>query len=197
LHNVGSNNPDGVDIKKYKNPQGKPVDGVPFHPYYTVKDTFGFAIFLIFFVVVIFFIPDFFGLFLEQANFTSANSMQTPEHIAPVWYMTPYYAILRAIPNKLLGVLAMGMSIFILFLLPWLDRSPVLSIRYKGWMYKTALGLFVVSFISLGYLGLHEPTPGKLFLARIFTVLYFGFFILMPIYSKLDRTKPVPERVTY
>lgn len=197
LHNVGSNNPDGVDIKKYKNPQGKPVDGVPFHPYYTVKDNFGFSIFLIFFVVVIFFIPDFFGLFLEQANFTPANPMQTPEHIAPVWYMTPYYAILRAIPNKLLGVLAMGMSIFILFLLPWLDRSPVLSIRYKGWMYKTALGLFVVSFISLGYLGLHEPTPGKLFLARIFTVLYFGFFILMPIYSKLDRTKPVPERVTY
>jgi ubiquinol-cytochrome c reductase cytochrome b subunit len=197
LHNVGSNNPDGVDIKLHKGANGHPVDGVPFHPYYTVKDTFGLGVFLIFFAAVIFFVPGFFGYFLEPDNFIPANAMQTPEHIAPVWYMTPYYAILRAIPNKLLGVVAMGLSIFILLFLPWLDRSQVRSIRYKGWMSKTAIALFVVSFISLGYLGLHEPTPIKTILARLFTGIYFGFFLLMPIYSRLDKTKPVPERVTY
>lgn len=197
LHHVGSNNPDGIEIKKHKNDQGKPIDGIPFHPYYTVKDLFGLSVFLIFFAAVVFFIPDFFGLFLEPPNFIPANAMQTPEHIAPVWYMTPYYAILRAIPNKLMGVVAMGSSIFVLFLLPWLDRSKVKSIRYKGWMYKTALGLFAVSFLGLGYLGMHEPTPNKVFLARVFSILYFGFFILMPIYTKLDKTKPVPERVRY
>lgn len=195
LHHVGSNNPDGIDIKKYKDHNGKPLDGIPFHPYYTVKDTFGLAVFLIFFAAVVFFAPDFFGLFLEAPNFVPANPMQTPEHIAPVWYMTPYYAILRAIPDKLLGVLAMGGSVLILFLLPWLDRSQVRSIRYKGWMYKLALSLFVVSFLGLGYLGLHEPTPNKVLLARLFTILYFSFFILMPIYSKLDKTTPEPERV--
>ena len=153
LHNVGSNNPDGIEIKKHKDANGVPLDGIPFHPYYTVKDTFGLAIFLILFATVIFYIPDFFGLFLEPVNFEPADPLKTPEHIAPVWYMTPYYAILRAIPNKLLGVIAMGASIFMFFLLPWLDRSKVKSIRYKGWMYKTALGLFVVSFVGLGYLG--------------------------------------------
>lgn len=197
LHHVGSNNPDGIDIKKHKDNNGKPLDGIAFHPYYTVKDTFGLAVFLIFFASVVFFMPDFFGLFLEAPNFVPANPMQTPEHIAPVWYMTPYYAVLRAIPNKLLGVLAMVGSIFILFLLPWLDRSPVRSIRYRGWMYKTALSLFVISFISLGYLGMNEPTPNKILLARLFTAVYFGFFFLMPIYSKLDKTKTEPERVTY
>lgn len=197
LHNVGSNNPDGVDIKRHKDANGHPLDGIPFHPYYTVKDTFGLGVFLLFFVAVIFFAPDFFGLFLEAENYIPANAMQTPEHIAPVWYMTPYYAILRAIPNKILGVVAMGMSIFILVLLPWLDRSAVRSIRYKGWMFKTAIALFVVSFIGLGYLGMHEPTPIKTIFARLLTVIYFSFFLLMPIYSKLDKTKPVPERVTY
>lgn len=197
LHNVGSNNPDGVDIKYHKDANGHPVDGVPFHPYYTVKDTFGLGVFLIFFTAVIFFVPGFFGYFLESDNFIPANAMQTPEHIAPVWYMTPYYAILRAIPNKLLGVAAMGMSIFILLFLPWLDRSQVRSIRYKGWISKVAIALFVVSFICLGYLGMHEPTPIKTGLARLFTFIYFGFFLLMPIYSKLDKTKPVPERLTY
>ncbi len=197
LHNVGSNNPDGVDIKLHKNAEGHPVDGIPFHPYYTVKDTFGLGVFLIFFATIIFFVPGFFGYFLEAENFIPANPMQTPEHIAPVWYMTPYYAILRAIPNKLLGVVGMGMSIFMLLLLPWLDRSPVRSIRYKGWMSKLAIGLFVVSFIGLGYLGMHEPTPIKTGFARGFTAIYFSFFLLMPIYSKLDKTKPVPERVTY
>jgi ubiquinol-cytochrome c reductase cytochrome b subunit len=197
LHNVGSNNPDGVDIKRHKDANGHPLDGVPFHPYYTVKDTFGLGILLIFFAAIIFFVPGFFGFFLEPDNFTPANALQTPAHIAPVWYMTPYYAILRAIPDKFWGVVAMGMSIFILLFLPWLDRSQVRSIRYKGWMSKTAIGIFVISFIGLGYLGLHEPTPIKTLLARLFTIMYFGFFLLMPIYSKLDKTKPVPERVTY
>lgn len=196
LHSVGSNNPDGVDIKKHKDKNGVPLDGIAFHPYYTVKDTFGTIIFLILFAAVVFFLPDFFGLFLEAPNFIPANPMQTPEHIAPVWYMTPYYAILRAIPNKLLGVVAMGASIFVLFFLPWLDRSPVKSIRYKGWMCKLAITLFVISFIGLGYLGLHEPTPGKVFLARVFSGLYFAFFILMPLYTKYDKVKKVPERVT-
>ncbi len=197
LHNVGSNNPDGIDIKKNKGPDGHPVDGIAFHPYYTVKDTFGLGVFLIFFAIVIFFMPDFFGLFIEAPNYTPANSMQTPEHITPVWYMTPYYAILRAIPNKVMGVVAMFGSIAILIFLPWLDRSSVLSIRYKGWMYKLALTCFVVSFIGLGYLGMHEPTPIKVILARLFSAVYFSFFLLMPIYSKLDKTKPVPSRVVY
>lgn len=196
LHSVGSNNPDGVDIKKHKDKNGVPLDGIAFHPYYTVKDTFGTIIFLILFAAVVFFVPDFFGLFLEAPNFIPANPMQTPEHIAPVWYMTPYYAILRAIPNKLLGVMAMGASIFVLFFLPWLDRSPVKSIRYKGWMCKLAITLFVISFIGLGYLGLHEPTPGKVLLARVFSGLYFAFFILMPFYTKYDKVKKVPARVT-
>lgn len=197
LHNVGSNNPDGIDIKKSKKPDGHPVDGIPFHPYYTVKDNFGMSVFLVLFAWVIFYKPDFFGLFLEAPNFIPANPMQTPEHITPVWYMTPYYAILRAIPNKMLGVLAMFGSIAVFFFLPWLDRSPVLSIRYKGWMYKLALALFVVSFIGLGYLGLHEPTPAKVLLARVFSAIYFSFFILMPIYTKMDKTKPLPARVTH
>ncbi len=197
LHNVGSNNPDGIEIKKHKDAQGKPLDGIPFHPFYTVKDAFGLGVLLLFFVAVIFFIPEFFGLFLEEANFTPANPMQTPEHITPVWYMTPYYAILRAIPNKTFGVMAMGASIFVLFLLPWLDRSPVKSIRYKGWMYKTALGLFVLSFISLGYLGMHEPSATRTLFARLFALIYFAFFVLMPVYTTFDKTKPEPERVTY
>lgn len=197
LHHVGSNNPDGIDIKRYKGKDGHPVDGVPFHPYFTVKDTFGMAVMLLLFAFVIFFMPDFFGLFLEAPNYVPANPMQTPEHIAPVWYMTPYYAILRAIPNKVMGVVAMVGSIFIFFFLPWLDRSPVLSIRYKGWMSKVAIGLFALSFLTLGYLGMHEPTPSKVLLARIFAAIYFSFFILMPIYSRFDKTKPVPSRVTY
>lgn len=195
LHSVGSNNPDGIDIKKHKDKNGIPLDGIAFHPYYTVKDTFGTIIFLILFAAVVFFVPDFFGLFLEPPNFIPANPMQTPERIAPVWYMTPYYAILRAIPDKLLGVVAMGASIFILFFLPWLDRSPVKSIRYKGPLCKLAITLFAISFIGLGYLGLHEPTPGKVFLARVFSALYFAFFILMPFYTKYDKVKKVPARV--
>jgi ubiquinol-cytochrome c reductase cytochrome b subunit len=197
LHNVGSNNPDGIEIKKNKDANGIPIDGIPFHPYYTVKDLFGLAVFLILFAMVVFFMPDFFGFFLEAPNYVPADPMKTPEHIAPVWYMTPYYAILRAIPNKLLGVLAMFGSIAVFFFLPWLDRSPVKSIRYRGWMYKTALSLFVISFVSLGYLGTQPPTNTKTMFAQIFATIYFSFFVLMPFYSKYDKTKPEPERITH
>lgn len=197
LHEVGSNNPDGVEIKERKGPDGKPLDGIPFHPYYTVKDVFGAAVFLLLFCAVVFFAPDLGGYFLEGPNFEPANPLKTPEHIAPVWYMTPFYAILRAIPDKLGGVVAMLSAVLILAFLPWLDRSPVKSIRYRGWIYKTMLAIFVVSFVSLGYLGLKPPTPDRMIAAQIFSVLYFVFFLTMPIYTKLDKTKPVPERVTY
>ncbi|MFT4581718.1 MAG: ubiquinol-cytochrome c reductase cytochrome b subunit [Gammaproteobacteria bacterium] len=196
LHEVGSNNPDGVEIKKKKGADGIPLDGIPFHPYYTVKDSVGVIVFLIFFAGVVFFAPEFGGWFLEANNFVPANSLVTPEHIVPVWYFTPFYAILRAVPDKLIGVLLMGAATNILFLLPWLDRSPVKSIRYRGPIFKTALTLFVISFVSLGYLGTQNPTVLMTWMARGFSVIYFGFFILMPFYSKMDSTKPVPDRVT-
>ena len=195
LHEVGSLNPDGIEIKENKNEQGIPLDGIPMHPYYTIKDIFGFSVFFIFFFFVILFIPDFFGFFLEAPNFTPADQLATPEHIAPVWYMTPYYAILRAIPNKLLGIVAMGASIAILFVLPWLDKSPVKSIRYKGLLSKMALGLFVISFFILGYLGMEPPSEGKTLLAQICSFIYFAFFLLMPIYSLKDKCKNLPKRV--
>jgi ubiquinol-cytochrome c reductase cytochrome b subunit len=196
LHEVGSNNPDGIEIKKYKNEKGIPLDGVPFHPYYTVKDLVGVGVFLIIFCAIVFFAPEMGGYFLEAPNFQPADPLKTPPHIAPVWYMTPYYAILRAIPNKLMGVIAMGGSIGVFFLLPWLDRSPVKSIRYKGVYYKSALTLFVISFFVLGYLGTKPPDATLNLIAQLCTIIYFLFFLLMPIYSKLDKTKPVPERVT-
>ena len=196
LHHVGSNNPDGIEIKEKKDEAGKPLDGIPFHPYYTVKDLVAVVLFLIAFAYVIFFVPEGGGYFLEHVNFVPADPLTTPSHIAPVWYMTPYYSILRAVPNKLMGVIMMGAAIVILFLLPWLDRCPVKSIRYRGWITKTAISLFVISFIGLGYLGTVNVTPLKLYLAQFFTLIYFGFFVLMPIYTRLDKTKPVPERVT-
>lgn len=196
LHEVGSNNPDGVEIKKNKGADGKPLDGIPFHPYYTVKDCVGAIAFLMVFFAVVFFAPEFGGWFLEHNNFVPADPLVTPEHIVPVWYFTPFYAILRAVPDKLTGVILMGLAVNILFLLPWLDRSPVKSIRYRGTIYKTALTIFVISFIALGYLGTQNPTTVLTWLARFFTVVYFGFFILMPIYTKMDKTKPVPDRVT-
>ncbi|MGR9090772.1 MAG: cytochrome b [Gammaproteobacteria bacterium] len=196
LHEVGSNNPDGVEIKKNKGPDGKPVDGIPFHPYYTVKDSVGVIVFLILFAGVVFFAPEMGGWFLEANNFVPANPLVTPEHIVPVWYFTPFYAILRAVPDKLIGVMLMGGATTILFLLPWLDRSPVKSIRYRGPIFKTALTLFVISFVSLGYLGTQNPTTTMTWMARGFSVIYFGFFLLMPFYSKMDKTKPVPDRVT-
>ncbi len=203
LHKVGSSNPDGIEIKKKKGPDGIPLDGIPFHPYYTVKDTVGVVVFLMVFSAIIFFAPELGGWFLEHDNFMPANILQTPSEIVPLWYFTPFYSILRAVTYPLLGVdakvwgvLAMGASIVVLFLVPWLDRSPVKSIRYRGWMFKLALGIFVVSFFILGYLGTKPPTDLFKAMAQVCSVLYFAFFLLMPWYSTIDKTKPVPERVT-
>lgn len=196
LHKVGSNNPDGIEIKKYKDENGIPLDGIPFHPYYTVKDIVGVAVFLFLFCLVIFFAPDMGGFFLEPPNFTPADPLKTPEHIAPVWYFTPFYSILRAIPDQQLGVVAMGASLVIMFFLPWLDRSKVKSIRYKHWSFKLWLGLFVITFVVLGYLGMKGPTPMRTLVAQIGTAYYFAFFLLMPFWSQWGATKPVPERVT-
>ena len=197
LRQTGSNNPDGVEIKANKGADGKPIDGIPFHPYYTVKDVVGVGVFLTLFCIVVFFMPTFGGIFLEQPNFEVANPMSTPLHIAPVWYFTPFYAILRAVPDQQLGALAMALSLVCFLLLPWLDRSPVKSTRYRGWMWKSALTLFVIAFVGLGYLGLKPPSDLYTLLARVFSVIYFAFFVLMPIYTKLDPVKPVPTRVTY
>lgn len=203
LHEVGSNNPDGVEIKKNKDANGIPKDGIPFHPYYTVHDLVAVVVFLFVFCTVVFFFPEMNGFFLEKPNFEPANPLKTPEHIAPVWYFTPFYAMLRAVTYPLFGVdakfwgvVVMGAAIAILFVLPWLDRSPVKSIRYKGLISKFWLLVFAVSFVILGYLGALPSTPERTVLAQITTTLYFLFFILMPWYSKIDKTKPVPERVT-
>jgi len=200
LHTVGSNNPDGIEIKKNKDKDGIPKDGIPFHPYFTVKDTMGAVAFLWIFCAVVFYAPGLNGYFLEHANFIEANPLQTPEHIAPLWYLTPFYSVLRAVPpmfgSQFPGVLAMGASLLILFFLPWLDRSPVKSIRYRSPIYKWVLGVFVVSFVMLGWLGMQPVTPLNVFLARFFTVLYFAFFILMPWYTSVGKTKEVPERLT-
>ena len=196
LHEVGSNNPDGIEIKDHKNEDGIPLDGVAFHPYHTSKDLVAIIAFLMIFSVVVFFAPDMGGYFLEYANFEKANPSATPEHIAPVWYFTPYYAILRAVPDKLGGAIAMGLSVLLPLFLPWLDRSKVKSIRYRGWIYKTSLSLFVISFISLGVLGVLPADGIYVSMARFFGILYFAFFLLMPYYSAIDKTKPVPSRVT-
>jgi ubiquinol-cytochrome c reductase cytochrome b subunit len=243
LHEVGSNNPDGVEIKKVKDPKtGHPVDGIPFHPYYTVKDALGAVVFLIVFCVIMFFMPEFGGYFLEYNNFIPADPLKTPAHIAPVWYFTPYYSILRAVTEdfmwvlaaaliaysalviravrnpvvriavaaigavllggfftidpKVWGVVLMGTATLVFFLLPWLDQSPVKSIRYKGPLVKTALALFVITFLILGYLGTITVTEGRTLAAQVCTLLYFAFFLLMPWYTRMDRTRPEPERVT-
>lgn len=197
LHEVGSNNPDGVEIKKNKDENGWPVDAIPFHPYYTVKDIMGVAGFLIVFCYVLFFMPEGGGYFLEKPNFEAANPMKTPEHIAPVWYFTPFYAILRAIPDKLVGVIGMGLSIAVLFILPWLDRCKVKSIRYRSTIHKINIAQFTVSFIILGYLGVVPATPELTIAARIFTFTYFAFFVALWVYSKNEKTKEVPTRVTH
>jgi ubiquinol-cytochrome c reductase cytochrome b subunit len=249
LHRVGSNNPDGIEIKKNKDENGIPKDGIPFHPYYTVKDLVGVAVFMIIYLAIVFFMPEFFGLFLEKDNFAPADIAADTADIVPLWYFTPYYSILRATTEDLMwfvrglvvlsvivafartrslpakgiaavvgagffigtfiyepkfwGVVLMGLSIVALFLLPWLDQSPVKSIRYRGWMYKTALTVFVVSFVILGYMGMHNPDAVSLFLfknvvwAQICTMTYALFFILMPLYTVWDKTKPEPERVNY
>jgi ubiquinol-cytochrome c reductase cytochrome b subunit len=184
LHEVGSNNPDGIEIKKDKDANGIPRDGIPFHPYYTVKDIWGVAVCLILFAAVMFFAPTFFGYFIEQPNFVPANPLKTPEHIAPVWYFTPYYAILRAIPDKLTGVIAMFASVLVFFVLPWLDRNPIKSVRYRGPMFRLLLGIFVITFFVLGYLGTQAPTAAGSELGFRLGQMYFSFFLILWLYSK-------------
>ncbi len=196
LHEVGSNNPDGVDIKKLKDDNGVPLDGVAFHPYYTVHDLQALGVFLFIFCGVIFFMPEMGGYFLEYANFEEANPLKTPDHIAPVWYFTPFYSVLRAVPDKFWGFIAFAASVAIPFLLPWLDRSPVKSWRYRGNITKVMLVLFVASFLILGVLGVKAPSPARTLLAQICSIIYFAFFLLMPVWTAMDKTKPVPERVT-
>jgi len=197
LRRSGSNNPDGIEIKEKLGADGTPLDGIPFHPYYTVKDVFGIGLFLVILAIIVFFVPTLGGLFLEAPNFEPANPLSTPEHIAPVWYFTPFYAILRAVPDQRMGALLMLLAVVSFLFMPWLDRSPVKSMRYRGWLSRTALALFAVSFVALGYLGLQPADGVYVVLARIFTVIYFAYFWLMPIYTKLDPVKPVPERVVY
>ena len=196
LRTTGSNNPDGIEIKKNRDLVGIPKDGIPFHPYYTVKDLYVAGLFITIFAWIVFYSPEMGGLFLEHPNFDPADPMKTPEHIQPVWYFTPFYSILRAVPSKLWGVVAMGASIVVLFLLPWLDRCPVKSIRYRSPLFKIALIFFVISFLGLGVLGTKPVTETYTLMARVFSVVYFSFFLLLPIFSSVEITKPVPERLT-
>jgi ubiquinol-cytochrome c reductase cytochrome b subunit len=196
LHEVGSNNPDGVEIKKNKGPDGVPLDGIRFHPYYSVHDVQAIAVFLFIFCAIMFFMPEMGGFFLEYANFQHADGLKTPDHIAPVWYFTPFYSVLRAVPDKFWGFIAFAASVAIPFALPWLDRSPVKSWRYRGNLNKWMLILFAASFLILGVLGVKTPTEGRTFLAQICSIFYFAFFLLMPVWSAMDKPKPVPERVT-
>jgi ubiquinol-cytochrome c reductase cytochrome b subunit len=245
LHDVGSNNPDGVEIKgpnAPKDARGKPLDGIPFHPYYSVHDMVGVAVFLMIFSAIIFFAPELGGYFLEYNNFIPADSLKTPLHIAPVWYFTPFYSMLRATTDvmvnvfcviagiagllalwkarslsgkagvvlaivaivllksldaKFWGVVIMGGSVLILFLLPWLDHSPVKSIRYRPGWHKAVYGVFVAFFFVLGYLGIQPPSPTGTLIAQVGTLYYFGFFVLMPVWSRLGAFKPVPDRITF
>ncbi len=197
LHRTGSNNPDGIEIKEKLGADGKPLDGIPFHPYYTVKDLVGVGVFLVLFALIVFYKPALGGLFLEAPNFELANPLSTPEHITPVWYFTPYYAMLRAVPDQRMGALLMLLALVAFFFLPWLDRSPVKSMRYRGPLSRAALALFTASFVVLGYLGLQPAEGLYVVLARIFTGVYFAYFLLMPFYTPIDRVKPVPARVTF
>src|SRR5579883_297762 len=192
LHYVGSNNPDGINTDHSRASD----ETIPFHPFYTVKDLMGAVVFLIVFFSIVFFGPDMNGFFLEPENYVPANSLQTPEHIAPVWYMTPFYAILRAIPNKFLGLAAMAAAIALMFVMPWLDRSPVRSIRYKGMYSKMAICVFVISFVGLGYIGIEPVSELRTVLAQFFALGYFGFFLLMPFYTRFETVKALPEQLT-
>jgi len=204
LHHVGSNNPDGIEIKENKDANGIPRDGIPFHPHYTIgHDLPAIVLFLFFFCIVVFYAPEMFGYFIEKPNFEAANALKTPDHIAPVWYYTPFYAMLRAatfplfgVPAKFWGFVVMAGAIVVPFVLPWLDRSPVKSIRYKGMISKVMLGLLVISFFILGYLGTIAPSKPATALAQFFTIIYFAYFVLMPWYTRVEKTKPVPDRVT-
>ncbi|AXW14042.1 cytochrome b [Ralstonia nicotianae] len=243
LHEVGSNNPDGVEIKAKKDERGIPLDGIPFHPYYSVHDIVGVAVFLFLFSAILFFAPEMGGYFLEANNFIPADSLKTPPHIAPVWYFTPFYSMLRAttsaflpilwgflaimlgmlfvrcksmkvkgvavavavilalgfafIDAKFWGVVVMGGSVVIFFFMPWLDQSPVKSIRYRPGFHKVLLGIFVVAFAVLGYLGIQPPSPAGSIVSQIGTIVYFAFFLAMPVWSRMGTFKPVPERVTF
>ena len=204
LHEVGSNNPDGIDIKEKKGADGKPLDGIPFHPYYTVHDIMGVAVFLFIFCAILFFAPEMGGYFLEYNNFLPADPLKTPPHIAPVWYFTPFYSILRAntfnffwLDAKFWGVVMMGGAVLILFFLPWLDRSPVRSMRYRPTSHRVFLGVFVVAFLILGYLGTQAPDPIPTLIAQICTIIYFAFFLAMPWWSRKGEFKAVPDRVTF
>ncbi len=197
LHEVGSNNPDGIDIKEKKDANGKPLDGIPFHPYYTVKDLVGVTVFFIVFFAIVFFAPEMGGYFLEHANYIPADPLKTPEHIAPVWYFTPFYAILRAVPSQFGGVIAMFAAIAVLFFLPWIDRGPVRSVRYRSNAYKLILTLFVIAFIVLGYYGMQPVTPAGTVISRLCALMYFGFFVALWFISGDEKTKPLPERVNY
>ncbi len=196
LHRVGSNNPDGIEIKDNKDENGVPVDSIPFHPYYTVKDVTGVVIFLILFCAVVFFIPEMNGYFLEKPNFEAANPLKTPEHIAPVWYFTPYYAMLRAVPDKFLGAVVMFMAILLFFALPWLDRAKNRSLRYRSWQSMTMLAAFTISFIILGWLGTQPVTELFKYMSRFFTIVYFSYFLLMPFYTAREPMKPLPTNLT-
>lgn len=195
LHQVGSNNPEGIDIKKHVDHQGKPLDAIPFHPYFTLKESVSALIFLIGFFAIVFFFPTMGGFFLEQDNFTPANPVLTPDHIAPMWYLRPFYTLLKVIPDKLAGIIAMASSILILFFLPWLDKSPVRSMRYKGVLSRIALAAFVVSFLVLTFLGTATMTPLTQWVARGFVLVYFAYFILMPFYSYIEGYQEPPERL--
>ena len=203
LHEVGSNNPDGVDVKANLDEEGRPLDGVPFHPYFTLGKLPGIIVFLGLFSAVMFFYPDGGGYLIEHPNYEPADPLKTPELIAPVWYYTPFYSMLRAatfplagLDAKFWGLVVMAGAIIIPAVLPWLDKSPVKSIRYKGMGSKVMLALFVISFFILGYLGTVHPTPARTFLAQICTGIYFAYFLLMPWYTRAEKTKPVPDRVT-
>jgi ubiquinol-cytochrome c reductase cytochrome b subunit len=244
LHEVGSNNPDGVEIKEKKDANGNPLDGIPFHPYYTVHDIYGVSVFLFIFSAILFFAPEGGGYFLEFNNFIEANPLKTPLHIAPVWYFTPYYSMLRATTDimvnilagilaiaavlailrggfraagkiaiavaaivavfllktfdaKFWGVVIMGGAVLILFFLPWLDHSPVKSIRYRPGWHRIVYGVFLGFFLALGYLGSQPPSPTGNYVSQLGTLVYFGFFLLMPWWSRLGLFKPVPDRVTF
>ena len=202
LHEVGSNNPEGIDIKKFKDEDGVPLDSVPFFPYDVLKDLVAIVFFLIVFCTVIFFFPDGGGYLIEYVNYEPANNLKTPEHIVPAWYYTPFYAMLRAITfsigpltAKFLGLIVFGSAIVVLALYPCLDKSPVKSIRYKGIFSKIGLVFFVISFFVLGYLGSVTPNPLRTLLAQIFTFIYFAYFFLMPFYTKYEKCKSVPDRI--
>lgn len=195
LRHVGSNNPEGIEIYEDLDEDGKPVDGVSFYPYYVKKDVLAILVFLFVFFAVVFFTPDMGGYFLEPNNFIPANPLVTPEHIAPIWYLAPFFAILRSIPNTFLGIVIMFSSLFILFLVPWLDKSKVKSMRYKGAYSRLMLALMVVSFIILGWIGTEPMTPMRKWLAKGCTVLYFAYFLLMPLYSRFEAIKVMPRRI--